>query len=337
MTRTTTFRIFLDMDGVIVDFESYMRQFNLTGDEVKRTHGAYLKMEPIEHAIWGVRKLMSLAGQYGGEVWLATKPPTGIPHAYADKVSWVLEHLPELKRRIILTHDKGLLGGSEDILVDDRPHRANCVNFRGALVHFGPTGTVPHWHSLVDVLHRMIRHPAGVKVAAAAETEEPYGVDEVNEARALMGIGPLTVRQEVRKVEEFLAPLTTLFTETNPPADPTDKYGHLAEQFIRASDGPRPLIRTAENSEPIASIEFHDHAPIASGETLNVTWKGAVVSGPDGPIAEIVDLQTGAPGAATERLFRAAEVVDSAQRKKAVDHGDTTHGPGWVPHDQPKA
>jgi len=72
----------------------------------------------------------------GLEVWVATKPPTGIPFAYADKAAWVLQHLPELKRRIIITHDKGLLGDERDFLIDDRPHKANCEKFKGTLIRF---------------------------------------------------------------------------------------------------------------------------------------------------------------------------------------------------------
>lgn len=191
--RTTWRRVFLDMDGVVVDFDRYMQNHGLTGDEVKRREGAYREMLPIDRALWGVRKLMSLAGMLGAEVWLATKPPTGIPWAYADKVSWVLEHLPELRRNIILTHDKGLLGSADDILVDDRPHRANCQNFRGALIHFGPTGNVPHWDALVDRLHRMLRHPSGVLVAHAHEEETP--LEDINAARGLLGLGSLPPAQ----------------------------------------------------------------------------------------------------------------------------------------------
>src|SRR5690606_8114187 len=81
----------------------------------------------------GVRSLIGM----GFECWIATKPPTGIPHAYADKAKWILRYLPELKRRIIMTHDKGLLGDERDYLIDDRPHTANCLNFRGSLMQFG--------------------------------------------------------------------------------------------------------------------------------------------------------------------------------------------------------
>lgn len=124
-------RIFLDMDGVVVDFNKFRAISGLTGDEVKKIPGAYLDMDPIPGALEGVRSLIGM----GHEVWLATKPPTGIPQAYADKVAWVLRYLPELKRRIILTHDKSLLLG--DVLIDDRPHKANAEKFEGVLIKFG--------------------------------------------------------------------------------------------------------------------------------------------------------------------------------------------------------
>lgn len=126
-----TVRCFIDMDGVIVDFQGFMDLHSATGDQVKAMPGAYLKMEPIPCAIPAVRSVIGM----GFDVYLATKPPTGLPFAYADKVSWVLQHLPELKRKIILTHDKGLLGGEHDILIDDRIHKANCGAFRGLLIN----------------------------------------------------------------------------------------------------------------------------------------------------------------------------------------------------------
>jgi 5'(3')-deoxyribonucleotidase len=125
-------RVFLDMDGVIVDFDGYKKSLGLTGDEVKKQPGAYLKMKPYPGAFDGIKNLVGA----GYDVWLATKPPTGISFAYADKAEWVFQYLPELKRKIIITHDKGLLGNENDFLVDDRPHKANCENFRGTLIKF---------------------------------------------------------------------------------------------------------------------------------------------------------------------------------------------------------
>jgi len=126
-------RIFIDMDGVIVDFDGYAKSLGLSVDEVKKRPNAYLEMAPIPGAIDAVRSLIGM----GYEVWAATKPPTGIALAYADKAAWIFQHLPELKRNLIITHDKGLLGDALDYLIDDRPHRANCEGFRGTLIKFG--------------------------------------------------------------------------------------------------------------------------------------------------------------------------------------------------------
>lgn len=153
-------RVFVDMDGVIVDFDAFKAASGLSGDEVKELPGAYLEMNPIPGALDAVRSLIGM----GYEVWIATKPPTGIPYAYADKVSWVLQYLPELKRRIILTHDKGLLGGTGDFLVDDRPHKANCKRFAGTLIRFG------HGVGWDDVLARLRRE---VRQAGSRPVSEP--------------------------------------------------------------------------------------------------------------------------------------------------------------------
>lgn len=150
-------RVFIDMDGVIVDFDSYMRVNNLTGDEIKHLKGAYLDMRPIPGALDAVREVIAM----GFEVWLATKPPSGVPHAYSDKAAWVMQLLPELERRIIITHDKGLLGGADDFLIDDRPHKANCEQFSGTLLRFVDGY---HWPEALEHLRavsRMARNSPG--------------------------------------------------------------------------------------------------------------------------------------------------------------------------------
>lgn len=138
-------RVFVDMDGVIVNFDAYKTASGLSADEVKRKPGAYLDMPPIEGAIEAVRSVIGM----GYEVWVATKPPTGVPYAYSDKAAWIFHHLPELKRRLIITHDKGLLGDSGDYLCDDRPHKANCANFPGTLLAFVDGF---HWPQALDIL-----------------------------------------------------------------------------------------------------------------------------------------------------------------------------------------
>lgn len=118
------------MDGVIVDFERYMRECNMSADMTKHMPGAYRSMQPIPGAIDAVRRVIDM----GYEVWIATKPPSNNTAAYSEKAEWVTEHIPELANRVIVTHDKGLLGGPADYLIDDRPHKANCEDFQGQLL-----------------------------------------------------------------------------------------------------------------------------------------------------------------------------------------------------------
>lgn len=148
-------RVFVDMDGVIVDFEAYKTASGLTAGDIKRLPGAYLAMPPIDGAIEAVRSVIGM----GYEVWVATKPPTGVHYAYSDKAAWIFKHLPELKRRLIITHDKGLLGDAGDYLCDDRPHKANCADFPGTLLAFVDGF---HWPQALAILRgeRKLRNPS---------------------------------------------------------------------------------------------------------------------------------------------------------------------------------
>ncbi len=91
------------------------------------------------------------------EVWAATKPPTGIAFAYGDKASWIFENAPELRRKLIITHDKGLLGDEGDFLIDDRPHKANCEKFKGELIVFG-NGC--GWPEILEKFRLLRKEPA---------------------------------------------------------------------------------------------------------------------------------------------------------------------------------
>lgn len=120
------------MDGPLVDFEGYCHQVGRLPEVVKKEHGAYKLMQPQKHGIKAVRKLIDA----GFDVWILSKPPSSNASAWGDKAAWIMEHLPELERKLILTHDKSLVGDENDMLIDDRPHKANCHLFKGNVWHF---------------------------------------------------------------------------------------------------------------------------------------------------------------------------------------------------------
>ncbi len=180
MTR----RVFLDMDGVVVDFDGHLRLVNLmraeigvkavTGDEMKLWPGVYQGMPPIAGAIDGVRPIIDM----GFDVWFASKPPTGAAHAYADKAAWVFKYLPELKRKLIITHDKGMLGCQDDFLVDDRPHRANCEAFRcpdSDPPHHQAAWTLSDWPELLDMLRECAPNRRSARGWMGDRSNTPFG------------------------------------------------------------------------------------------------------------------------------------------------------------------
>ena len=135
-------RIFIDLDGVVADFDKACAG----KDPVifKMLKDTYVNLEPIEGAINAVRTLISS----GYDVWFATKIPSYNTSAAAEKLFWVSARIPEMVVKTIITPNKGLLVG--DYLIDDRPHKAHCEDFKGTLIHFGSV-LYPNWESVLSL------------------------------------------------------------------------------------------------------------------------------------------------------------------------------------------
>ena len=128
--------VFLDSDGVIADFERGAKDAGLLPAEFKFEPGAYLYLHRVPGADDAVARLKQLEDKGHLKVWVLTKPPKYSPYAYSEKVLWFSQYFPWLSNRIIVTHDKSVVGGPGDVLVDDRPHKGNAQCFRGKLIVF---------------------------------------------------------------------------------------------------------------------------------------------------------------------------------------------------------
>ena len=142
-------RVFIDMDNVLVDFQSGLDQVS---EEVKAEYagrldeipGLFGKMEPMPGAIEAVR---TLAEEY--DVFILSTAPWRNPSAWSDKVTWVTKYLDDVfHKRMIITHRKDLVEG--DYLIDDRGKNGTS-EFKGGWIQFG-TERFPDWKSVVDYL-----------------------------------------------------------------------------------------------------------------------------------------------------------------------------------------
>ena len=106
--------------------------------------GVFGLMSPMPGALDAVRKL----NEYY-DVYILSTAPWKNPSAWADKVTWVTNHLDDVfHKRIILTHCKNLCQG--DYLIDDRD-KHGAKEFSGEWLQFG-SERFPNWDSILDYL-----------------------------------------------------------------------------------------------------------------------------------------------------------------------------------------
>jgi 5'(3')-deoxyribonucleotidase len=177
-------RIFLDMDGVIADFDRAMAEYGAPAKVIKMIPGVYQHLKPLPGAIKGITELLAHAP---GRVFICTKIPDKAPNAASEKLFWVHAWLPKMMGKVFIVPDKGAVGSSKDILVDDHPHWANAANFPGTVIHFAHANTgdvleaidtypsmarVPNWEALVDLLKSIVPSNLELEIKAKASTSK---------------------------------------------------------------------------------------------------------------------------------------------------------------------
>jgi len=150
--------VYVDMDGVICDFESAFPKLDpqvraqYRGQE-DRIPGLFALMDPIPGAIDAVTELTGLFDTY----ILSTVPWGNITGA-SQKIEWIQRHFGRergtpLWKRVILSHHKQLNRG--DYLIDDRPHNGAqefpLHNPGAEWIEFG-SGRFPDWDAVLAYL-----------------------------------------------------------------------------------------------------------------------------------------------------------------------------------------
>jgi 5'(3')-deoxyribonucleotidase len=142
-------RLYFDMDGVLVDFQSglaqqdekTLREYEGREDEIPGIFGV---MKPIDGAIEAVHRLSK---HY--DCYILSTAPWRNPSAWSDKVAWVTKYLDDIfHKRIVITHCKHLCKG--DYLIDDRS-KHGVTEFEGEWIHFG-SERFPNWDAVLEYL-----------------------------------------------------------------------------------------------------------------------------------------------------------------------------------------
>lgn len=138
--------IYIDMDNVIVDFnsafkhydEAYLNRFDNKGE----IEGIFANMEPMKNAISSVEFLANYF-----DIYIISKAPWENPSAWSDKLNWVKKYLPKVGyEKLILTHNMQLNIG--DYLIVEG-YLNDVYGFFGEKMLFGKEKKFIDWIQVV--------------------------------------------------------------------------------------------------------------------------------------------------------------------------------------------
>ncbi len=144
--------IYIDMDGVISDFDKARRNSPLCNTSPykgrpDRIPNIYKDLEPIVGAIEAVNKIMA---NDNFETFFLSTPPWDNPDGWKHKRLWIEKYFGNSARhKLILTARKDLNIG--DYLIDDSKFRGQ-QKFNGEWIEFG-SKKFPDWHAVLTYLN----------------------------------------------------------------------------------------------------------------------------------------------------------------------------------------
>lgn len=135
--------IFVDMDGVLADFDGSVA-VHIQDPPEMFVPGFFRNLKVMPGAKEGVQALIDNPKL---KVYIGTKHTTKTDYSPSEKVAWVREHFPQLLKKMFIVTDKHLLKG--DYLIDDD---LRWRNFPGEFIHFDKTNSAKEWERVVEYL-----------------------------------------------------------------------------------------------------------------------------------------------------------------------------------------
>jgi 5'-nucleotidase len=156
--------IYLDMDGVVADFDPRLRQFNpemgslnkedhqkLVDKTYEENPRIFSQLEPVKGAVESVKDLLKMPE---ADLYFVSATIWDVPEGYTDKRLWLEKHFGSaVSKRLIITQRKDLRRG--DFLVEDRT-RQGADEFEGEHIQFG-NREFPNWTVTLLYLKNIIQ------------------------------------------------------------------------------------------------------------------------------------------------------------------------------------